>query len=68
MSGTGCGSTPDMADRSEWHTPVARILTRTSVGPTGGQGDVVAEVELAVGAYGVQDRGAHEVPPRAWGG
>src|SRR5580698_6176531 len=25
--------TPDSTDRSEWHTPVARIATRTSPGP-----------------------------------
>jgi hypothetical protein len=33
-AGGGCGIVPFMHDRSEWHTPVASILTRTSPGPT----------------------------------
>ncbi|OLE22898.1 MAG: hypothetical protein AUG49_17605 [Catenulispora sp. 13_1_20CM_3_70_7] len=32
-NGTGCGSTPVMADRSEWHTPVARMRIFTWPGP-----------------------------------
>ena len=36
------GIVPFMPERSEWHTPVAAILTFTSPGPTGAQLDVVA--------------------------
>ncbi len=31
--GAGCGSTPLIADRSEWHSPVARTRMRTLPGP-----------------------------------
>ncbi len=39
---------PFMHDRSEWHTPVASILTLTSPGPDVGQLDVVADLEGGV--------------------
>ena len=33
IAGSGCGSPPLRAERSEWHTPVARTRIRTCPGP-----------------------------------
>ena len=48
-------------DRSEWHTPVASILTFTSPGPTADELDVVADLERVVTDVAEQSS-AHVIP------
>ena len=61
-AGTTVGIVPFMPDRSEWHTPVAAMRTRTWPGPGPVGRDVVGNVELVV-ADRSQDCRSHRIAP-----
>ena len=52
---------PFRHERSEWHTPVASILTFTSPAPDGDQLDVVTDLERVVADVAEQSS-AHGFP------
>ena len=56
---------PFRHDRSEWHTPVASILTFTSPAPDVDELDVVADLESVVADVAEQSS-AHVCPPGGW--
>ena len=60
-TGRAAGWCPFMQERSEWHTPVASILTLTSPAPDVDELDVVADLEGGVPDVAEQCS-AHAIP------